>query len=68
MKPLRACWQEIQIFLGGKSSLGATLTDVLWVIYHLHKILDFWGQEPHMFGIDIKIGNLKPKSIFWERF
>ena len=35
---------------------------------HLHKILDFLGREPIVFGIDIKIGNFKPKSIFWEGF
>ena len=26
-KKLRTCWQEIQIFLGGETSLGTTLTD-----------------------------------------
>ncbi len=33
-----------------------------------HKILDFWGWQPTIFGIDIKIGNFEPKSIFWEWF
>ena len=34
----------------------------------MHKILDFWGREPSILGINIKIGNFKPKSIFWEGF
>ena len=35
---------------------------------HFHKILDFLGREPIVSGINIKIGNFKPKSIFWEGF
>ena len=66
MKPLWACWREIQTFLDGKSSLGATLTDVFLAVGH--KILELWGWEPTIFGIDIKTGNFEPKSIFWEWF
>ena len=35
---------------------------------NFHKILDFLGRDPIIFGINTKIGNFKPKCIFWEGF
>ncbi len=39
-KTLRACWQEIQTFLGGESGLGTTLTGREPAI----------SQNPRLFG------------------
>ena len=63
-KKLRAGWQEIQTFLRGESSLGTTLTGPEPSIFT--KGLDFLGRDPIIFGINTKIGNFKPKCIFWE--
>ncbi len=83
MKPLRACWREIRTFLGENKNPAGVLAgnpDFSWRgirsrhhsnrsgTSHLHKILDFLGREQIVFGIDINIGNFKPKSIFWEGF
>ena len=35
---------------------------------NFQKILDFWGWEPIVLGMNAKIGNFKPRSIFWEGF
>ena len=81
MKPLRACWQEIQTcwrkktcgHVGRKSRfswLGIRSRDHSnrSGISNLYQTLDFWGREPIVFGINTKIGNFKPKFIFWEGF
>ena len=53
-------------FLGGESGLGTPLTGRGQS--NFQKILEVWGRDPIILGIETKIGNFKAMSISWEGF
>ena len=65
IKPLRAWQKDIQTCWRKMKPLREWQHQI-WT--GGHNILDFWGWQSITFGDDIKIGNFKSMSIFWEWF